>query len=763
MLERIEEIQGIGLLYQVNGKPHGLKKATLIYADNGRGKSTLATILRSVSTGNSALVTGMKTVDGTLPQKVVLQFNSGHKVTFENGAWSEKRPELFVFDADFVARNVHSGGVVNTEHRKNLLEFALGEGAVQARQDLDDATGNARKMSEEVKDHERQLSGYHTGLTLDQFEKLPQVSDLDAKITGLERRIKDANDAARIQARPLPDLLQDAVFDIDGLFATLGQSLDNIHANADTLVREHIAKLGGRGAEAWLSQGQQFDDGRTCPYCEQDISTNDLVSAYQTHFNAAYRELKARIATWQDTVSTATTPHVIEGFAQNVELAATRADGWSEQVQTEPISFDSKTAGAALSEIQRIVLDLLQRKAGAPAEPLGTQQERDEITNLWQQVHGAVRSANTSITVARDAITGYRNRLTNENAADLQRQLHQLQATKRRHDPTVVDLFTKLNNARQTASKANDAMRAARTTLDSLMTATLEKYQTSINSILKSFGASFSIKNFSANFRGNAPRSEYGIELRGKDVPLEGGPPSFTTALSDGDKRTLAFAFFIASVLNDSAIANRIVVIDDPMSSLDANRRHQTRTYLKKIRSKAQQLIVLAHDAFFLRDLRDAFWKEDKTAPLYLFQMVACQSNCTAFAQLDIDKECESEYSRHHRALYEYASGNGGDARAVAKAIRPFLEGYLHRRFPGLLPKDQVFGNIVVMIRDSTAPCPLSFAKNLVNELNEINDYAGQFHHDTNASADSVSVTASELATFVQRALCVVHKSAPLN
>ena len=94
MLERIAEVQGIGLLYQANGKRHTCLKATLIYADNGRGKSTLVTTFRSCSTGNAALVGACKTVDGNLLPKIVYQFGSGYKVTFENGAWSESRPEL---------------------------------------------------------------------------------------------------------------------------------------------------------------------------------------------------------------------------------------------------------------------------------------------------------------------------------------------------------------------------------------------------------------------------------------------------------------------------------------------------------------------------------------------------------------------------------------------------------------------------------------------------------------------------------------------
>ena len=86
------------------------------------------------------------------------------------------------------------------------------------------------------------------------------------------------------------------------------------------------------------------------------------------------------------------------------------------------------------------------------------------------------------------------------------------------------------------------------------------------------------------------------------------------------------------------------------------------------------------------------------------------------------------------------------------------LEGYLHRRFPGLVPKELLFGQVVILIRDALSPNPLCHANGLVGELNEINAYAGQFHHDTNPSADTVVVTASELKTFVNRAVSLVHK-----
>jgi wobble nucleotide-excising tRNase len=761
MLHRIEEIQGIGLLHDANGKPFGCHKATLVYADNGRGKSTLATILRSVSTGNAILINGWKTVDGTLPPKAILQFDNGLKVSFSNGSWSEQRPELVVFDADFVGRNVHSGGIVSTDHRKNLLEFALGEAAVTARADLDDATTKAKNANDDVQSLSNQLSGYHLGLTLTQFEQLAQVPAIDAKIADLQARISAASNIAAIQARPVPKKVPEPVFDIDGLFSGLALSLADVHANAEQVVKQHIEKLGKNGAEIWLSQGQQFSDGETCPYCDQNISANTLVLAYQTHFNAAYNDLKSKVSALHSAAMTGSSPNVIEGLARNFQLAAAQAAAWVEQAPIQPVSFGVDADQSALTEFRERVLSLTQRKIAAPAESIGSPEEKAELGTLWQQVIAPVLAANAEIETAEQLINAYKSQLSGDSVPQLQQQLFMLQAAKRRYETTVIDLFVKIVAARLKSQQAATAKQTARDTLDSLMTATLTKYQTSINALLKNFGASFSIKDMGANFRGNAPRSEYGLLLRGKSISLEGGPPSFSTALSEGDKRTLAFAFFIASTIEDPKLTTRIVVVDDPMSSLDANRRHNTQTVLNKIHAKAQQLIVFAHDPYFLRDLRDALHKADPTVPISQFQLVATQNNYTTFAALDIDKECESVYVRNHRLLTDYSAGSGGDAKTVADAIRPMLEGYLHRRFPGLIPKDAMFGPVVTLIRDSVQPSPLCHAKNLVDELNQINDYAGGFHHDPNAGGGTSAVTATELKNYVDRALCVVHKGAP--
>jgi wobble nucleotide-excising tRNase len=764
VLERIELIQGIGLLHDAQGKKHTLQKATLIYADNGRGKSTLASVFRSLSLNDSSLIDERTTIDGTISPRVILQFGSGHKVTFDKGAWSEQRPELVVFDADFIEKNVYSGGIVNTNHRKNLLEFALGEQAVLARQLVDRETEAAKGVSAKVNDLTSKLSGRHAGMTLAAFEKLPKAEDTSAQIEALQKRITATKNIEALQKRALPLVIDEPALNFDALFSILSSTLESVHDDAERIVSQHIAKLGGKDAEHWLSQGQAFANDEACPYCNQSLQGIDLVKAYRTHFNANYRDNQKKIAQLHDGIAARTSQEIVNQFALKVETANAVIETWQNEIELAPISFSVSKSSAALSELHSLLSTLADVKRLAPTEAAGTTEDRARAEGLWQTALQEMQQANASIREYRKAIEEFKLKLKAEDITQLSAQIKNLELAEVRHAPDVVDLISQYKVEKQNLTEAEGRKKLAREKLDTLMVDTLKKYESTINKLLLNFGAAFSIQKMDANFRGGSPRSEYSLLLRNKSVNLEGGKPTFGTALSEGDKRTLAFAFFIASVLSDDKLSQKIIAIDDPMCSLDVNRKRHTRTVLKEIYTKAEQLILLCHDLYFIRDMRNDLTEDGKPDPISI-QLAYAGSGYSDFAGIDIDRECESTYYRHHRMLVELIEGSPcSDLRSVAKAIRPLLEGYLHRRFPGFLPEGQMFGQVVGIIRDASVPSPLAHAHNLVSELNDINGYAGQFHHDTNpGNADAIQVVTTELVAYAKRALHIVHGSAPMT
>lgn len=92
MLQEIRFIQSIGRFEEAKPLQNTrFGPCTLIFGENGWGKSTLADILRSLSTNNAAILAGRTTLDATAPQKAILHV-SGQNAVFQGGAWSGPRP-----------------------------------------------------------------------------------------------------------------------------------------------------------------------------------------------------------------------------------------------------------------------------------------------------------------------------------------------------------------------------------------------------------------------------------------------------------------------------------------------------------------------------------------------------------------------------------------------------------------------------------------------------------------------------------------------
>jgi ABC-type sulfate/molybdate transport systems ATPase subunit len=103
-------------------------KLTVLYAENGRGKTTLAAILRSLSSGEPGPISERHRLAAPHSPHVVLQIHGRVPFVFRNGAWSANLPHLAVFDDAFVAQNVCSGIDIDAQHRQNLHELLGAQG-----------------------------------------------------------------------------------------------------------------------------------------------------------------------------------------------------------------------------------------------------------------------------------------------------------------------------------------------------------------------------------------------------------------------------------------------------------------------------------------------------------------------------------------------------------------------------------------------------------------------------------------------------------
>jgi wobble nucleotide-excising tRNase len=758
MLNRILNIQGVGLLHDARGGSTKLDKRTLIYGGNGRGKSTLASVLRSLAKGDGRLIEERVTVDATNSVRVALQFDSGHPVTYEHGSWSERRPEVLVYDSEFVFSNVHSGVEVTADHRKNLLDFALGDSAVQARSSEDAATKAQQAASSTIKTLTAQLQVHAGATTVAVFRRLRPHEDLQGQKVLIKERILAAGRVELIQQQKMLSPVAVPSGNITEIFELLDRSLDDIHADAEAAVQAHVEAFGDPSLSRWLSNGQHFDDATRCPYCGQGTEGIDLIKMYKSHFNEDFRNLRKDVDAAIALVVRLAQGEEYKFFKKTRESNNALVEQWKPYVQLEALTDDrDEFAVDSLGSAVETLTRLLARKEVALTDVMGAAGDLSEVERLWGQYLQLFTEFNELVEAANSDIAGFKERLKGEDLTVIQAELDKLELIESRVSPEVQALVTALESAEVDLKDAEQTKKAARTSLTDLMTRTLTAYRTNINSHLSNLGAYFAIDEIRTNYMGGAPRTDYGITLRGTSIKLVGGLPSFATALSEGDKRTMAFAFFVASTLSDPDLADKIVVVDDPVSSLDRSRRSYTIEVLVEIAAKSNQLVVLAHDALFLRDLKAALTRSRPNDGMSTFEIARAENEYSTFGSFDVDRECESPYYTNYRTVDEYVSGTSSKHREAATSLRLVLEGYLHRRYPGKISANLMLGQAVDQISSAQPPSPLVHAKILIDELRVLNLYAGKFHHDTNANYASVIADPAEVRTYARRVLDLVH------
>lgn len=767
MIAKILKLQNVGLLHDAcaNGAVR-LERVTAIYAENGRGKSTLAATLRACGLASAARIAARRTLDDSGVSIVDILLADGSHAKFDGQAWTGSRLKLEVFDSEFVEHNVYSGFEVRPDQRQALLQFALGDATVGLMKRLDQLSQDIKRETTRRTTSERILDALAPPYPTKDFIALQPIADAETKITAIRKRIEASKSAQRLAKRTAPTTLQTFQFDVGAAFGLLGKTLKDVEQAAESTVQAHFAKHQHPGIEAWISNGQTYATSDDCPFCGQPLEGVNLIKAYQSYFNAEYERLKADLGTLDSRIGAALADSKIEAIAAIHATNCARIDAWAGELQAQAPALDVEALRSSLSSAREIVAALLKSKQQQPLSAFGdAQADRDAVAAL-STANAHIENYNRAIQQFMSSKDEFLAKLAQEDVSALDAQIKQLQANQRRQSSEAPTAASEVASAAAERRKLEQDKTAVREQIDNLMQDTLAKYQGRINSLLKDFGAEFTIDQLKPSYVGSTgtPRTEFVLQVRhtpirlGTRADLTGGC-GFATTLSDADKRTLAFAFFVARLETDPKLAEAIVVLDDPMSSFDRNRRRATLQVIEGLTTRCKQLILLSHDCHFVRSLRDQLAKHRAPAtPFAVWSLSRTQGSYSVFAACDIDDICSSSYYRHHRTVAGFVDGRAGiDGREVAKAIRPLLEGYYHRRFPGLIPRGLMFGEIIAKVAAPGANGPLANLQPVVRELQSINDFVKGFMHDGGELDASAVPSDTELRTYAERALNLIY------
>ena len=745
MIEQFKYLNNLGRFETFNGRPDtALHPFTLVYSENGRGKTTLCALLRSLSTGNPEPLHARKRVLATRGPHAVVSVD-GVDLSFDSAKWSGAGPKVLVFDDHFTAANVCSGLEVAAGHRQKLHELVVGEEGVRLQRRVEELTQEISDHQSVLRDKAREIPQETLGTySLDEFCALTEIDNIDQELRDADQSASVLRDQEKIRTTGEFTAIAMPTLPVEEVREVLGTVLPDLDAAALVAVSAHVERLGD-GGERWVSEGARFLVEDDCPYCGQATNEVELVAHYRRYFSDAYTDHKENIAGARTQLSETFGGDRLARFQRLIEQARERRTFWAHYIEDLPaFDVEAEVLATAWAEARDVLLEALEAKTKAPLDRLDLDAAAEAKLARYIEVAEQMLSLSTALLEKNEAVASAKEHATHGNLAAAEAQLAMLRATKRRYEPAVAAKCAAYCTAKTAKEAAEKAKEAARTSLDQHRANTFGKYQATINKFLDRFNADFRLEALEPSDRRGIPSSTYAIGVNKGRVPLStrNVEPSFSTALSAGDRSTLALALFFAMLSERDTLEDEIVVLDDPASSLDDGRCFATAQEVRKLLAKARQVVVLSHAEPFLCQLWDHADK-DTTATLEIRDVAADSSTLQPW---DADAATVTEYDRLYKTVSEYADSGQGDSQQVATSLRLVLEGYCRVAFIEHFPPGRLLGEFINIARQAERAENTLLSTERLNELDDLREYANQFHHNTSKTWQSNLANVNETA-----------------
>ncbi len=761
MISTIQLIRNIGKFDSVAvGANIPLGRLTVVYAENGRGKTTLAAILRSLATGDAISISERQRLTAHHAPHVIIDCDGGPPLAmFQNNAWNRTLSNMTVFDDMFVDENVCSGLDVQPEHRQHLHELILGVQGVTLNRELQRLVAQIEQHNTELRARANAIPATALGaLSVEEFCGLPPRHDIDAVILEGERNLAAAREQAPVRQTPGFEVISLPRFNIGEIEQVLQLDLPTLDAAAAARVRTHLAGI-GRGGERWVADGIARVPQATatqiasCPFCAQDLSNSQLISHYQAYFGTGYSNLKRRVSETLEQLNRAHGELATGDLERAVRVAIERRQFWSRFAEVPEVVVNT----AAITGNWRIARDriavLLKAKQGSPLDRIELSNEARASVAAYEIQRQLVQELNRELRAANASITVIKERAATAHASAIVEDLARLQAVRARHTPaiaTLCDAYLAETRAKAVTERQREQARVA---LDYHRTNVFPGYETAINLYLQRFNAGFRLTRVTSTNTRTGPTCTYNVVINNRTVAVAGGAvvagePSFRNTLSAGDRNALALAFFFASLDQDPNLANKVVVIDDPISSLDEHRSLTTIQEIRRLVRSAGQVIVLSHSKTLLCGLWEG---TDQTLRAAL--EVVRDGEGSTLGDWNVDQDSITEHDRRHALLRDYLAQGVANRREVAEAIRPVLEAFLRVACPEYFRPGILVGQFCGLCEQRVGTAEEILARSVVQELRDLTEYANRFHHDTNAAWQTAVVNDGELTGFVRRTL----------
>lgn len=552
MITKINKIKDFGVFKNFSGSSlPEFKTFNLIYGWNYSGKTTLSRVFRCLEKGKLhddylAATFEMENTtakyDSTFAVKANIRvFNSDF--VKENLKWDADNIEpIFLLGAENIE--------LQTELKQKETDLATAEAELAEAKRL--RTEKQNRINGVVTNKARDIG---TLLSIRPFDSRHLLQIIEKVKTAVATYTLSQNDFDKYKAKAISNEQKPPIGEITISIADLA----TLKTEVETILQRQAAStnkiqklLDSNPISNWVETGKSLHDGKTeCEFCGNTLPS-DLMSKLNEHFSKDYDELKTDIEAKLKTLTTSKINLTIPLPAETAFYTDLHHDFRTKRslLETEIINFNNSIAS---------MIKDLESKRDKPFDKI----EITAFTDNKLTLETALTNINFVIKTNDLRTTGF----TTEKNASIEK-LKEHFAAEFETNETYSTIQVQLTNE-QTSIDAKGVTIALQKQAITLIKSQLDetvKGAGVVNAYLKIFFGKDDIQI--------TPTTDKKFQLlRGTDVAKN---------LSEGEKTAIAFAYFTAKLEEqNNKIADTIIYIDDPISSLDSNHLFNIYSFIK--------------------------------------------------------------------------------------------------------------------------------------------------------------------------------------
>ncbi|MFW6002382.1 MAG: AAA family ATPase [archaeon] len=572
------------------------KDMTIVFGYNGLGKTSLSRFMKYISNADEELDLGNKIktkgTDGNLHWNV-RDINQ-----------KDLCLDAIVYNSDFIEDVItkrsfkentpdDTGTVIETlsfkekDEFNNLLEKskAFNEKISKLHEDIN------LRVEKRLKEEAKSIKAQNMKLAkpesffahYDNTKKTPNI-DFENDFKAKQNVYKDIDEDTNINPIPTMDLTSNL------------KSINNLLQYTEN--ESKISFMDEMLAEKrdWILKGLDYTENEECPFCKQNISTNEWIKSYEEYANSKMSITLNNLSSQIDLINK--TMDICNNSLQSFQKELINYKAINENFDSQNHKLDRGIE--LLEKIKNTINNTVEQKHFNNNKTFSLNEEiKDavEIENVIKYLNNGIRTLNENMNKAKQIqIEGKRNVLKQSIYPKIKKEL----------DNEIV----KLENLKKSLSEIEKEKKAAEQEYREEL-----KKRDPIITLMNDLLTHLNLENYevSEGFELiHRPSQEYISE-------------DFNHFLSDGEKTAISFALFYCEYKLGLYNDKNLIVIDDPVNSLDYNRIYYIYYLIEELKNdkKKNKILLMTHNHIFFNIISYKYNKENST----IYQINKTESN----------------------------------------------------------------------------------------------------------------------------------------